>query len=311
MNYFTKAKPYNTLNEYYKSKYHKKVSKIALNANFSCPNKDGKKGFGGCTFCFAGSESSIIDRFSDLQKQFDDSLNVINKKWKDTLYIPYLQANSNTYDSLDNLKKIYEKCLSLNENIVGLDISTRADCINENICLYLSELNKKVDITVEIGIETSNEATSKRLNRCLTNDEIIKAVNLLRKYQIDVVAHIINGLPGEDINDMLNTINFINKLDIQGIKFHTLLILEGTKLKKEYEINNFHILTMDEYVDIVCQQIALLKDNIIIHRLSSDAKLENLITPKWAYNKKTVMNEIDKKMRALNIHQGMNFTSSH
>ena len=311
MNYFTKAKPYNSLNEYYKHKYHQKVSKIALDADFTCPNKDGRKGYGGCTFCQNGSTSFIIDKYSRLEKQFNDTVEVIKKKWPNTLYIPYLQANSNTYGDLESLKKLYEKCLSLSDNIVGLDISTRADCITEEICEYLGELNKKIDITVELGIETSNEKTSERLNRCLTNDEIINAVKLLRKYNIEVVAHIINGLPGEDLNDMLNTIRFINNLDIQGIKFHTLLILENTKLKKEYESEHFHILTLDEYVDIVVKQIALLNDKIIIHRLSADAKLSDIIEPKWAYRKLVVMNEIDKKMRALNIHQGDDFTSSH
>ncbi|MBQ9448688.1 MAG: TIGR01212 family radical SAM protein [Acholeplasmatales bacterium] len=308
MNYFTKAKPYNSLNEYYKTKYDHKVSKIALNANFSCPNKDGKKGYGGCIFCLSGSESSIINRLDDLEKQFNDSVEIINNKWPDSLYIPYLQANSNTYDSLDNLKLIYEKCISLSDKVVGLDISTRADCLDEEKVKYLTELNKRVNVTVELGLETTNEATSKYLNRCQTNDEIIKAVNLLRKYNIEVVLHIINGLPGEDINDMLNNIKFINKLDVQGIKIHTLLILKNTKLAKIYEEGNFHILSMDEYVDIVCQQIALLKDNIIIHRLCSDATKDVLITPIWSRNKKGVMNEIDKRLRTLGWYQGMNYT---
>lgn len=307
MNYFTKEKPYNTLNEYYKSKYNQKVSKIALNANFSCPNKDGKKGYGGCIFCLSGSESSIINRLDDLEKQFNDSVKIINKKWPDSLYIPYLQANSNTYDTLDNLKLIYEKCITLSNKIVGLDISTRADCLDEDIVKYLSKLNKMVDITVELGLETSNEKTSKFLNRCLTNDEIIKAVNLLRKYNIDVVLHIINGLPGDDINDMLNNIKFINNLDVQGIKIHTLLVLKNTKLEKIYNEMKFHILTLDEYTDIVVKQIALLKDNIIIHRLSSDSTKDNLITPIWSRNKKVVMNEIDKKLRKYKIYQGIDY----
>lgn len=312
MNYFTDSKPYNSLNEYYKTKYHKKVSKIALNANFTCPNKDGKKGYGGCIFCQNGSTSKIIDPLSSIETQFRVTKDILNQKWKDSLYIPYLQSDSNTYASLDELKKLYEKCITIDqENTVGLDISTRADCIDEELCKYLAKLNKKIDVTIEIGIETSNEKTSKYLNRCLTNDEIINSINLLRKYNLDVVVHIINGLPGEDINDMLNTIKFINNLDIQGIKFHTLLVLENTRLKKEYENMPFHILSLEEYVDIVCQQIALLKDNIIIHRLSSDALKKDIVTPLWAHNKKVVMNEIDKKMRALKWYQGIHFTNSH
>lgn len=308
MNYFTKDKPYNTLTEYYKQKYHKKVAKIALNANFTCPNKDGKKGYGGCTYCTPlGSGDYAGNINHSLENQFLEIKEIMNKKWKETLYIPYFQANSNTYASVDVLKKTYESVLSLDDNIIGISIATRADCLDDDVIDYLSELNKLYFVQIELGLQTSNELTAKRINRCSTNEEFIKAVNKLRKNNIDVVVHIINGLPGETNIDMLNTIDFINELDVQGIKIHSLLLLDNTKLYLEYLKEPFHILTLDEYIDITVEQIKRLKDSIIIHRLAADSVIKNLVEPKWSIKKLVVMNEIDKKMRKYKYYQGMDY----
>jgi len=302
MNYFTKAKPYNSLNEYYKTRYGKKVTKIALNASFTCPNRDGKKGYGGCTFCCGGSGE--YENIS-IKDQFEMVKNTISNKWPDTLYIPYFQAYSNTYKPVNELKVIYEEAISLaKDKIAGIAIATRADCIDEEISDYLGELNKKVPVSIELGVQTSNEKTSIRINRCMNNDEIIKAVNLLRHQNIEVILHIINGLPDETIEDNLKTIEFVNSLDIQGIKIHSLLLLNNTKLYEEYKKEPFHILSMDEYVEIVCMEIAHLRDDIIIHRLQADAKEDELIEPMWTRKKFIVMNNIDKYMRNNNLYQG-------
>ncbi len=302
MNYFTKAKPYNSLNEYYKQRYGKKVSKIALNAAFSCPNRDGTKGVGGCTFCSGGSgEYEKIP----LDIQFNIVKDLIENKWPDCLYIPYFQAYSNTYKPLDELKVLYEEAINLaGDRIAGLAIATRADCIEDDVIEYLGELNKKVPISIELGLQTSNIITANRINRCMTNDELTSTVSKLRKHNIEVIAHIINGLPGETIDDNLNTINFINSLDIQGVKIHSLLLLNNTKMYEEYKNNPFHILSMDEYVEIVCTEIAHLRDDIIIHRLQADAKPNNLVEPLWTSKKFIVMNNIDKYMRNNNLYQG-------
>ena len=306
MNYFTKDKPYNTLTEYYKAKYHKKVAKIALNASFTCPNKDGKKGYGGCTYCTPlGSGDYAGNINHPLDKQFLEIKEIMNKKWPDCLYIPYFQANSNPYASVEKLKETYEPILALDPNIVGISIATRADCLPDDVIKYLSSLNKRYPVQIELGLQTANEETGKRINRLSTNEEFITAVNKLRKNNIEVVVHIINGLPNESIDDMLNTIDFINKLDIQGIKIHSLLLLNNTKMYQEYLKNPFHILTLEEYVDIVIEQIIRLKDTIIIHRLAADGVIDNLVEPKWSIKKLVVMNEIDKKMRRLNLYQGM------
>ncbi len=302
----TKNKPYNTLNAYYKQKYNSKVAKISLNANFTCPNKDGTKGYGGCTYCSKlGSGDFAGNRFKSLTEQFEEIKTIIDKKWPDTLYIPYLQANSNTYASIDSLKKIYEEVLNLYPNkTVGISIATRPDCINDEIVELLNEINKKKPVQIELGLQTSNEATAKRINRCSTNEEFILAVKKLRKYKLEVVVHIINGLPYETKEDMLNTIYFLNKLDIQGIKIHSLLLLKDTKLYEEYLKEQFPILSLEEYVEITTKQITHLRPDIIIHRLAADANLKDLIEPKWTNKKLVVMNEIDKLLRKNKDYQG-------
>ena len=311
MNYFTKDKPYNSLNQYYKSKFNKKIAKISLNGNFSCPNRDGKKGYGGCTFCSnLGSGDLAGDKNKSFKEQFKDISKLMTKKWPNASFIPYLQANSNTYKDIESLKKIYDECLEISDNIVGLDIATRGDCIDEDIAKLLGEYNKKIPVTVELGLQTANEETGKKINRCMTNQEFEQAITLLRKYNIEIVVHIINGLPGETIDDMLKTIEYINKLDIQGIKFHSLLLLKNTKMYDEYQKEPFHILSINEYVKIVALEITHLRDDIIIHRLAADGVVDDLVMPKWTIRKLVVMNEIDKYLRANKLYQGMNYKRS-
>lgn len=307
-----KNKPYQALVDYYEAKYHHKVAKIALNARFTCPNKDGTKGFGGCSYCSKlGSGDTAGTARLSLQEQFFEIKTKIDKKWPNAYYIPYLEANSNTYAPISILKEVYEAILSIDEkNIIGLAIATRADCFNKDIYDYLKELNNRIPITIELGLQTSNEKTAKRINRCSTNQELISCVYELRKRGIEVVIHIINGLPKETKKDMLNTISFINTLDIQGIKFHNLLLLYDTALYQKYKIEPFHLLTLPEYVEIVAEQIALLKPNIIIHRLAADAPKGSIFAPLWSLNKKVVINEIDKYLRNNQLYQGKHFIQS-
>lgn len=309
MNLFTKEKPYNTLTAYYQQKYNNKVAKIALNASFTCPNKDGKKGYGGCTFCSKlGSGDFAGDKNKTFKEQFDDIKAIMEKKWPNILYMPYLQANSNTYAPLNKLKEIYEEVISIYpEKTIGISIATRPDCLPDDIIDYLGKLNKKIPVQIELGLQTSNEETGKRINRLSTNEEFIEAVRKLRNHNIEIVAHIINGLPYETKEDMLNTISLINKLDIQGIKIHSLLILKNTKLALEYEDEKFKMLSLEEYVDITVEQIRMLKPSIIIHRLAADGVFDDLIEPKWSQKKLVIMNEIDKKMRNNKYYQGQKY----
>ena len=306
MNFFNNEKRYNTLTEYNLYKYGKKVAKIALNGNFTCPNKDGSKGIGGCSYCSKlGSGDFAGDKNLSLKEQFLQIKEIMEKKWPDSLYMPYLQANSNTYAPIEKLKEIYEEVLAIDpEKTVGISIATRADCLPDDVIEYLGKLNKHTNVQIELGLQTANELTAKMINRCSTNDEFINACQKLRKHNIEIVVHIINGLPNETYEDMMNTVSFINKLDIQGIKIHSLLVLKNTLLAKQYEEKPFHILSLEEYVKITVDQITHLNPNIIIHRLAADGVFDDLIQPLWTRKKLVVMNEIDKLLRKNDEYQG-------
>ena len=312
MSLITEEKHYNTLANYYLKKYHEKVAKISLNAGLSCPNKDGKKGYGGCTYCSKLGSGDFAGKPTDeLKVQFQNIKQIMMEKWPNTLYIPYLQANSNTYGETSKLEKIYQELTNLDPNVVEISIATRADCLEEEKLALLDKLNKQIPVQIELGLQTSNENTAKLINRGSTNDEFINAVNNLRKIGIEIVVHIINGLPGETKEDMLNTIEFLNSLDIQGIKIHSLCILKNTKMGDDYLKQPWNLLSLEEYVDITVSQIRHLRNDIIIHRLSADADLNDLIAPQWTRKKLVVMNEIDKLMRKRNYYQADQFKKGH
>lgn len=299
-------KRYHTLNYYNKIRFNSKLSKISLNASFTCPNIDGKVGFGGCIYCSkSGSGEDIDNSNRDLLTQFKEGIKVIGKKWPNSKYIGYFQAHSNTYAPLHILKEKYELILK-QDNVIGLSIATRPDCIEDDVLEYLSNLNKRTYLTVELGLQTINEDTSKLINRCHDLKCFEETVRKLRKEKIDVIVHIINGLPYETKEMMLDTIRYLSKLDIQGVKIHMLHILKDTKLADLYKEKTFHIITKDEYVSIVCDQLELLPDSIVIHRLTGDPIKEDLIEPKWTIKKVDIINSIDKELAKRNTYQGFN-----
>lgn len=301
----TKEKHYNTLNNYYQHKYGKKVFKVSLNAGFTCPNIDGTVAYGGCSFCsFLGSGEFAGKKGDDIKKQFEDVKKRMHKKWPDAYYIPYFQANTNTHAPLDVLKELYEEAVTLDPNIVELSIGTRPDCLPQDIVDYLSKLNKQIPVQVELGLQTIHEKTAVQVNRGHNLEIFDDAVKRLRKENIEVVVHIINGLPGESKEMMLDTVRHLGKLDIQGVKIHMLNILSNSKMGIEYKKNPFNLITREEYIDIVVTQIRLLNKNIIIHRLTGDGDQKKLIEPKWILRKFTVLNDIDKMMRKHNYYQG-------
>jgi len=303
--YTDSNKRYYTLDYFYKHKFNSKVAKISLNANFTCPNKDGTKGIGGCIYCSKLGSGDYAGNFKDdIVKQFNDIKKVMDNKWKDTLYIGYFQANSNTYASVDKLKEVYEPILK-QDKVVGLSIATRCDCLEDDVLDYLEELNKRTYLTVELGLQSIHEKTSKLINRCHSLEEFDIGVKKLRDRNIDVVVHIINGLPNETKDMMLETVKHLNKLDIQGIKIHMLHIIKDTKLADYYKEHPFHILTKDEYIDIVIKQLELLREDIVIHRLTGDPDPNELIEPAWTIKKIDVLNGIDKEMVKRNTYQGI------
>ena len=304
--YTDSNKRYYTLDYFYKNKFNSKVFKVSLNGNFTCPNIDGKVGVGGCIYCSnLGSGEYAGNKTDDLINQFNNIKNMMHNKWKDvSKYIGYFQANTNTYAPLHILKEKYETVLS-QDNVIGLSIATRPDSITDECLDYLAELNSRTYLTVELGLQTIHESTSLFINRCHTLDCFVESVNNLRKRNINVVVHIINGLPYETKEMMLETIKYLNNLDIQGIKIHMLSVLKNTKLNVIYNKEPFHVLSREEYVDIVCDQLELLREDIVVNRITGDPKEDDLIEPSWLVKKICVINEIDKELARRNTYQGI------
>lgn len=303
--YSNNSKRYHTLDYYYKKRFNEKIIKISLNAGFTCPNIDGKVGYGGCIYCSKTGSGEYAGNIKDsLKTQFESIKKVMHKKWPTGKYIAYFQARTNTYADINKLKSIYEEVLTY-DNVVGINIATRPDSITDECLDYLEDLNKKTYLTIELGLQTIKEETVKLINRCHTLECFENMVKKLREKNIDVVVHIINGLPYETKEDMLNTVKYLNKLDIQGIKIHMLSITKNTPLEKYYQENKFKILTKEEYIDIVVTQLEYLKEEIVIHRITGDPKLDELIEPKWLIKKFCVLNDIDKEMVKRDTYQGL------
>ena len=308
--YSNTNKRYHTLDYYYKERFNQKIFKVSLNANFSCPNLDGTIGYGGCIYCSkSGSGEFAGNKEDEIEKQFLEVKNHMLKKWPKAKYIGYFQARTNTYAPVETLKKLHNKILA-QENVIGLNIATRPDSITDECLQYLEELNKKTYLTIELGLQTTKPETTKLINRCHTLECFEEMLRKLRQKNIDVVVHIINGLPYETKEDMLNTVKYLNKLDIQGIKIHMLSVLKNTALEQLYKSKNFHILTKEEYIDIVIEQLELLRPEIVIHRITGDPKLEDLIEPNWLTKKFCVLNDIDKEMVKRDSYQGKKYNDN-
>lgn len=306
-----KNKRYYTLNEYFQNRFNTKVFKVSLNAGFTCPNKTGKSGFGGCTFCSPlGSGDFAGKKSDDLITQFENIKQMMHKKWPQGKYIAYFQANTNTYAPVEVLKEKFEPILNYHEDIIGLSIATRPDCLEADVLNYLASLNKRTNLFVEIGLQTIHEKTAQLINRGHDYQTFVDGVNKLRKENIEVIVHIINGLPYETEEDMLDTIKELIKLDIQGIKIHLLHVIRNTKMGHDYLTNPFPILSKEEYVDIVVKQLELIPPHIVIHRLTGDAVRENLIAPMWSLKKWEVLNAIDKELEKRNTYQGRLYNAS-
>lgn len=297
-------KRYHTYNYHLKTKFNQKVAKISIDGGFTCPNRDGKLSTKGCLYCSVrGSGDFAGSRNKSITKQFYEIKHVMDQKWDNLKYIVYFQAFTGTYDNIKSLTVKYNEALSL-PDVVGLNIATRCDCIDDNTISLLKELSQKTYLTVELGLQTIHQETMTLINLGYNLDIFTKTVNKLRDNNINVVVHIINGLPYETEEMMIDTVKYVNNLDIQGIKIHMLHVIKNTPLAKLYEKVPFHILTLKEYIDVVCEQLCHLNENIIIHRLTGDAKKEDLIAPIWTLKKTIVTNEIDKQMVKLNYYQG-------
>lgn len=297
-------KRYHTLTYYYKKKFNAKVCKVSLNANFTCPNIDGKVGFGGCIYCSKlGSGDYAGNPNESLIEQFEKGKEVMQRKWPNAKFIAYFQANTNTYAPIERLKECFEPFIE-RDDCIGLSIATRSDSITDECLDYLEDISKRTYLIIELGLQTIHEKTSKLINRCSTLDNFDKMVKKLKQRNINVVAHIIIGLPYETEEMMIETVKHLNNLNIDGIKIHMLGILKDTPLEKYYQNNKFHILTKEEYVNIVVKQLEYLSEEIVIHRLTEDPNPNDIIEPTWLTKKFTILNEIDKIMSTKNLYQG-------
>ncbi len=299
------GKRYNTQSSFLKKRFGKKTVKISLNGNFTCPNIDGTKGVGGCTYCSSSGSGDFAGKpFQTIAEQFEYGKRLILEKWGDDLFfIPYFQANTNTYAPLSRLKNLFEDAL-LQENVVGLAVSTRPDCISEETADYLKELSERTYLTVELGLQTVHNRTAEIINRCHSYEDFLRGFNMLRSRGINVCVHIINGLPNESREMMLETARTVGSLDIQGIKIHLLHILRGTKIAEQYQNGEFTAMGMEDYIETVCDQIELLPKEVMVERLTGDGAGDILIAPLWSRDKRAVLNGIDKELRRRGSVQG-------
>ena len=296
------TKRYNYFNDYLKQKFGERTLKICIDGGFTCPNRDGRCGYGGCTFCGergSGENTKNIDISTQVKSHLDSYRGARANK-----FIAYFQNFTNTYADIDTLRNRYNSAL-IDDRIVALAIATRPDCINEEIVNLLKEYQHKYYVYVELGFQTANEVVASKFNRGYTNKDFVNTVKLLNKANIDVVTHIMVGLPYEENEDVLNSVNLINSLDIMGVKIHSTYIIKDTKLEEMYNLGEYAPISIEYYVENVCKIISHLKPNIIICRITGDAPKNILVAPEWNSHKKIVVNSINRTLENQNIYQGM------
>lgn len=294
---------YNHLNEYYKNKFGERTLKICIDAGFTCPNRDGTLSSSGCIFCSEKVAGELI-KFSKLHisEQVNNFLNSY-RGMRANKFIVYFQNFTNTYDSLENLKEKYDAAL-VSDKIVGISIATRPDCITEDIAKLIASYADKYDVSVELGLQTSNDNIGRIINRYYTTTQFTTAVNILRKYNIEIITHMMIGLPKESFVDIKDTVKFINNHDIQGLKIHSTYIVKNTVLASMYYNKEYEPITLDYYLDALTYVITHVRPDLIIHRISGDAPKDLLVAPKWNLHKKWILNGFAKRLKDENLWQG-------
>ncbi len=287
-------------------KFGCKVFKVALNGGFTCPNIDGTKGIGGCVYCSGGSGDFAGDPSHNILSQFEEIKERMHRKWSSAKYIPYFQAHTNTYAPVKVLRERFEGVLA-QDNVVGISIATRADCLEDDVLEYLSEISRRTYLIVELGLQTIFDETGERINRCHTYAEFLDGYNKLKARGINVCVHLINGLPGEDREMMLKSARAVAKLRPHCVKLHLLHVLKGTRLAEMYRNGEFELMTREEYVETIVNQLEVFPPETIIQRLTGDGGRDTLIGPIWSLKKFVVLNEIDKLMIRRDTYQGAKY----
>ena len=299
------GKRYNNLNTELKRIFGKKVVKLSIDGGFTCPNRDGKVGFGGCIFCGERGAGEFTSQRGSVKEQALEQIKIIGKKWNTDSYIIYFQNFTNTYATLDKLKRLYEEALEL-PGVVGLAIATRPDCLDDEIIEYLKELNNRTFLWVELGLQSIHENTSDFIRRGYSLEVYDMVVKKLMNESIRVVTHLIVGLPYENREDIIESIKYVGRTGTWGLKIHSLYIQRDTDLFRFYMENPFRILTKDEYVEIITEGLKYVPKEMIIHRLTGDGDKSLLVEPKWSGDKLSVISQIDRIMKEKDIYQGQN-----
>ncbi len=287
---------YKTANDYYKQKFGSKVYKLSLDGGFTCPNRDGTVGTGGCIFCSALGSGDFAESGNNVSEQLEKAKQRVENKIKSGKYIAYFQAFTSTYAPIEKLKKLYFEAIKP-DYIVGLSIGTRPDCLSDDVIDLLKNINAIKPVSVELGLQTTNENSVQFIRRGYENSVYFDAVNRLKKAEIDVVTHIILGLPNETIEDMVNTTRNAVKAGTDGVKFHLLHVLKNTDLENEYEAKKFKCLSLEEYANILKKCISVLPQDIVVHRITGDGAKSDLIAPLWSADKKMVLNYLNKYLK--------------
>lgn len=297
-------KRYNTLDGYYKARFGCKVAKISLNAGFTCPNRDGTKAYGGCIYCSpSGSGDFAGDPRESIREQFFHQAALMRAKWPDAKFLPYFQAGTNTYAPLCRLKEVYGQALSL-PDCVGLSIATRPDCISDEVLDCLAEIASRTYLTVELGLQTVFDDTGEKINRQTTYAEFENCYRRLSEKSIPVCVHLINGLPGENRERMLESVRRVSLLRPHAVKLHMLHILKDTACAVLYERGEIRTFEKEEYIELVCDELELLHPDIVVQRITGDGGRETLIAPLWSLKKFDVMNGVDRLLRLRDSYQG-------
>ena len=294
---------YYSLNDYLKEKFGEKVYKLSIDLGLTCPNRDGTLDTKGCIFCLGGS-SHFASQAGDIHQKIENAKRLVEKKTKATKFIAYFQSYTNTYAPVEFLQEAFTQAIN-RPDIVALSIATRPDCLPHETLDLLEKLNKIKPVWVELGLQTANEKTAEYIRRCYKNEIYEKAVNDLTARGIEVITHLIIGLPKETKADVLNTLDFAVKCGTKGIKLQLLHVLRGTDLCADYEKGEFQTLSLEEYMDILFDCIGHLPENVVVHRITGDAPKAHLVAPTWSADKKTVINTINRDMNARNIMQGL------
>lgn len=298
---------YYSLNEYLRRRFGGPVYKLSLNGGMTCPNRDGKIDTRGCIFCSAGGSGEFAaSAVLDIDKQIESAKRLVTGKTKAESFIAYFQPFTNTYADVSYLENIFMQAI-MRYDVCALSVATRPDCLENDKLELLSRLNKIKPVFVELGLQTVHSRTASYIRRGYELDVFDKAVADLKSIGINVVVHIILGLPGESREDMLESVSYVAHSGADGIKLQLLHLLKGTDLAAEYEKEPFHILTLDEYTELICDCIELLPPDMVVHRITGDGDKKLLIEPQWSGNKRLVLNTINKALRERNVIQGSKF----